>query len=81
MLNPVLGAKLSYILGIVNLVGLALVFFSCRCLVGHRFVERMFKYAWYKKFYSLHCYWWYVFFASVFFHSIIAIATFGNPLF
>ncbi|OGY17116.1 MAG: hypothetical protein A2785_00690 [Candidatus Chisholmbacteria bacterium RIFCSPHIGHO2_01_FULL_49_18] len=80
MLDPLLSAKLTYILGITNLIGLGLVFFSCRCFVGYRFVEAMMRRPWYRVFYNKHCIWWYVFFVSVFFHSIIAILTYGFPL-
>ena len=81
MIDPVLAGRMTYVLGITNLVGLGLVYFSCRCLVGNRFVERMVKYAWYRKFYQGHCRWWYLFFISVFLHSVLALVTFGNPLF
>jgi hypothetical protein len=34
---------------------------------------------WYKKFYQTHCKWWYLFFASVALHAILALQLFGNP--
>lgn len=43
MLNPVLATRLVFFLGITNLVGLALVFFSCRCLMGPKLAQTMLK--------------------------------------
>jgi len=81
MFDPLLAGKLVYVFGILNLLSLSLVFFSCRCLVGHRFVEGMLKQPWYRWYYARHCVFWYIFFASVLFHSVLAITAFGNPLF
>lgn len=79
MLNPLLQAKLVYVLGITNLLGLLLVFFSCRCLMGPRFAKVMLKIPGYQKFYQTHCLWWYVFFTSVILHVILAMSVYGNP--
>ncbi len=75
------GPNLTFILGITNLVSLFLVFFTCRCLMGKRLTEFLWKHEWYKKFYTTHCYWWWLFFISVALHSIIAIWTFSIPRF
>ncbi len=79
MIDPVLGAKLTFVLGIVNVVGLILVFFSCRCLMGQRLFGFLSKAAWYQKFYRSHCRGWYVFFAAVLLHALLAFITYGNP--
>lgn len=79
MIDPLLGARLTYVLGVVNLVGLGLVFFSCRCLMGPRLAGFLTKFSWYRRFYKTHCWWWYLFFASVALHSILAVVVFGNP--
>lgn len=79
MLSPLLLAKLVYVLGITNLVGLALVFFSCRCMMGPRLAQLMLKIPGYQKFYQTHCFWWYVFFISVFLHVVLAVLVYGNP--
>ncbi len=71
--------QLVYILGIINLIGLVLVYFSCRCLVGKGVFAFLNRFSWYQKFYRLHCYWWYVFFASVFLHAVLAMIVYGNP--
>ncbi len=79
MIDPGLGAKLTYILGFTNLIGLGLVFFSCRCLMGPKLGGYLTKLGWYQKFYRTHCWWWKLFFVSVFLHAVLAIAVFGNP--
>ena len=80
LIDLALAAKLSYILGITNLISMGLVFFSCRCLVGSWFVKRMMKYDSYKKFYNGHCYYWWIFAISVILHAVLAITAYGNPL-
>lgn len=70
-------AKLVYVLGIVNLTGLALVLFTCRCTLG-RF-SKLWNIKWYQKFYNLHCYYWWIFLISVFLHATLALIVYGNP--
>ncbi len=65
------------IAGITNLVFLFLVFFSCRCLGGHRVLERLFKNSSFMRFYKLHCYFWWGFFISVIIHTFMAFSIFG----
>ena len=79
VIDPVLGIKLVYILGITNLVSILLVFFSCRCLSGVKFVIGMMKYDWYKKFYSMHCIYWWIFAISVVLHVILSFLMLGSP--
>jgi len=71
-------AQIVFILGITNIISLFFVLLSCRCMLG-TFVNKLWKYEWYKKFYSLHCYFWWIFIISVIFHAVLAIITFGNP--
>lgn len=71
--------RLVFLLGAINIVALLLVFFSCRCLAGNRFVNRMMENGWYRKFYSRHCYYWWLLFVSVVLHVILAFRVFGNP--
>lgn len=80
LIDPNLGIKLVFILGITNILSILLVFFSCRCLIGIKFVNKMWQYEWYKKFYNKHCYYWWVFIISVLLHTIIAFVIFGNPI-
>ena len=79
LVDLLLAARLSYVLGITNLVSMALVVLSCRCLMGIDFVKTMQQYSWYRKFYNKHCYYWWIFFASVLFHAVLSITAYGNP--
>lgn len=73
------GIKLVYILGISNVVFLLLVLVSCRCMMGVQMFARLMQYSWYKRFYTLHCYYWWAFIISVVLHTFFAFMTFGNP--
>ena len=72
-----LRVKLTFILGISNLVGLFLVLLSCRCMMKADWIKKLQQYSWYNKFYQWHCAYWWFFMASVFFHALIAIYTYG----
>lgn len=74
-----LGAKLIYILGIINVISIILIFISCRCLAGANLVHRMMNYAWYRKFHLWHCHYWWIFFVSVILHTLLVFYLFGNP--
>lgn len=80
-IDPSLGLKLVFILGVINIAGLLLVFFSCRCLMGRKFAERLWKHGFYKKFYNYHCYFWWIFMISVLLHTAVAFLTFGIPVY
>ena len=69
--------KIVFVLGIVNLISLFLVLFSCRCMMG-TIVSRLVRYNWYKKFYSFHGYYWWIFIISVLLHSVLAVIVYGN---
>lgn len=75
-----IAVKLVFILGITNIVSLLLVFFSCRCLLGVNFFNKMMQRGWYRKFYNKHCYFWWIFFSSVIGHTVLAFLIFGNPI-
>lgn len=79
-IEPLLGYKLTFILGIINIISLLLIIFSCKCLVGIKFLKRMWKYKIYQKYCRLHCYYWWIFLISVILHTIIALITFGIPI-
>lgn len=79
LIDPGLGIKLVFILGIINILSILLVFFSCRCMAGIKLVNKMLQYEWYKKYYSKHCYYWWIFVISVLLHTILAFLIFGNP--
>lgn len=77
-INPALAIKLVFILGITNIIGLALVLFSCRCIMNIR-PEKLSKSKIYIAFYKYHCVYWWFFIISVMIHAVIAITAFGNP--
>jgi len=77
MAPAILLAKLTYVLGIINIISIMIIFFSCRCLSG-RLAEGLFRYGWFRKFYSYHCYYWRIFIISVLVHAVVAMITFGN---
>ena len=78
-ISPDLGWKLGFVLGITNLVGLALVFFSCRCLMGNRLTAFFWSKTWYRTFYRFHCYFWWFLFLSVTLHAVLGLFVFGYP--
>jgi len=77
--ETLLGPKIVFLLGMANILGILLIFFSCRCLIGNAFVQRMYQKDWYRKFYNAHCYYWWFFFISVVLHTVFAFLIFGNP--
>tara|TARA_Y100000310_G_scaffold324587_1_gene386609 strand:- start:42 stop:287 length:246 start_codon:yes stop_codon:yes gene_type:complete len=78
-INPELGIKLIYILGITNILSIILVMFTCRCMGLYRLTNKLFQYPWFQKIYSKHCWYWYIFIISVFAHTILAFKILGNP--
>ena len=72
-------AKIAFILGFTNITSLVLVLFSCRCMMGIKLFVYLMKYSWYKRFYTNHCYYWWVFIISVLLHTVFAFVAFGNP--
>ena len=71
--------KLIFSWGIINLVAVALIFFSCRCIPGSRWAGGLMKYSAYKRFYKYHCYIWWVLLPSVVVHAVLALSFFGVP--
>lgn len=78
LIDTALAAKLVFILGITNLIGILLVLISCRCILGWN-PEKFGKSKLFMKFYNLHCWWWRFFLISVFLHAVLAIYLYGNP--
>jgi len=79
MVSTLLAQKTVFILGTTNVLSILLISFTCRCMGFHKLTNRLFKYKWYQKLYSLHCYYWWALFASVIIHATLAVITFGNP--
>ncbi len=81
---PIFGAaidaKIGFILGLTNLIGLALVLLSCRCMLKFGTFKNSLQRRFYQKFYNFHCYFWWFFIVSVVLHSIFVMAVYGIPL-
>ena len=77
-IGPLIAEKAAYLLGYANILGLILVLFSCRCIMGTK-PQTLSKSKFYMKFYSYHCYYWWFFIVSVALHALLAITAFGNP--
>ena len=78
-IDPQLGVKLIFALGITNIIGLLLVLTSCRCMGLSSITNRFFQYTWYQKYYQHHCLYWWIFIISVVLHSFLAFYILGNP--
>jgi len=79
LLQSVMVPRIIVILGIINILAGAAVFFSCRCIPGARLMGKMMKYSAFQNFYKYHCYIWRVFWPSVFLHSLLVLMFFGLP--
>jgi len=75
----VLALKILFIFGLTNILFLLLLAFSCRCIGLHKITSKFLTYEKYRKFYNLHCYYWYGFFISVIIHTSLAFYLFGWP--
>ena len=78
MATELLIAKATYLLGYANIIGLLLVLFSCRCIMGIN-PKKLAASKFYLVFYKYHSYYWWFFIISVALHAILAITAFGNP--
>lgn len=76
-IDPLVTAKIAYVLGWTNIIGLILVLFSCRCIMNLK-AEKLSRSKIYTKFYKYHCYYWWFFIISVLVHAIVAISAYGN---
>ncbi len=79
MITTQIAMRVLFSLGMVNLVTGLLVFFTCRCLPGFQWAKFLMKYRWYQRIFKLHCYFWWIFWASVITHAIFAIIYVGWP--
>ena len=78
-LDPLLAARIVFILGITNIIGLALVFISCRCILGWR-PQALQNSKLFMAIYRRHCWYWRFFLLSVLAHTVFAFLASGNPL-
>ncbi len=77
VLTTILAARILIILGIINFITGALIFFTCRCLPGSKLGSNLMKHRKYQRFFKYHCYLWWVFWPSVMLHAVVAIIFFG----
>jgi hypothetical protein len=77
--QSIIAARVTYSLGIINLVTGLLVLFSCRCLPGSKVARKWMEHKKYQRFYKYHCYYWWAFWISVITHAVFGIAFLGNP--
>jgi hypothetical protein len=63
--------------GLSTLLSLIFLFFSCRCMGGHKVLEKLFKNRNFMKLYKLHCWFWAWFFVSIVIHITMAKLIFG----
>ncbi len=77
--DPLLATGLIIVLGIINLVTGALIFFSCRYLPSSKLGSKLMKHQAYQRFSKYHCYVWRVFWPSVMIHAILAVMFMGWP--
>lgn len=71
-----------FILGIVNLVTLSLIYFTCRCIPGSRITRvtgNLMRFGAYKRFFGYHCYFWWILWVSVIIHVVLGVSLLGIP--
>ncbi len=78
-ISPELALKVVFAAGITNIVFLLLVLLSCRCMGITPIINRFMGNKNFQRFYSKHCYYWWLFIASVLVHTFMALYLFGNP--
>jgi len=78
-LTPLIATRLIFILGITNLVTVALIFFSCRCTGASRLGGRLMKNHLFARFYRHHCVLWWILWSSVVLHALLALTFLGWP--
>ncbi len=79
IIDPILGLRIVFVLGIVNLVSVLAILLTCRCIPMWRLTRGINQYGWYKKVYRFHCYVWWLFIPSVVIHAVLAVLLTGIP--
>jgi len=77
--HSLLAARIVFIFSILNIILGILVFLSCRCLPGFKFMQGIMQNKRYLSFYKYHCWLWLLFLISVAVHSVFAINILGIP--
>ena len=78
-MDLLLAQRLVFILGFVNLLCIAVLFLSCRCMGMREPFSRLLRFGAFAKFYGFHCYFWAILWLSVITHLVIAIWVLGVP--
>jgi len=79
ILQSATAARVTFALGITNIVTGVMVALTCRCIPGWKLTSGLKKRPGYQRFYKLHCYIWWAFWGSVIAHAIFAIGYYGTP--
>jgi hypothetical protein len=79
MFQVIIVGKIIFILGIVNIILVLMLFFSCRYIHQLPFGPALMKKPAFQKFFNIHHYIWWVFLVAVIAHGILAIGYFGVP--
>jgi hypothetical protein len=79
MFSVIVEARIVFVTALINLVFIALILLSCRCMGMWKLNTGLNKQGWYKKLFKWHCYLWFVFLPSLIIHAILAIRLLGVP--
>jgi hypothetical protein len=79
LFHSVLASRIIFIFGIINLVTILAIVFSCRVFPTSKVLKPLTKNKPFQKFYKYHGYIWWVFWASVIIHAVFAIGQLGVP--
>jgi hypothetical protein len=79
MLPVILILRIVFVTAIINIIAIVLILFSCRCINTWKITSGLNKQPWFKRYFKLHCYLWYVFLPSVVIHAVLALLVLGVP--
>jgi hypothetical protein len=77
--RTVIASQIIFTLGIVNLVSILAILFSCRVFPTSKILKPLTLNKPFQKFYKYHGYIWWIFWTSVIIHVIFAIGQLGIP--
>ena len=79
LIDPSAGFWLTFVLGLSNLLFLALLALSCRCTRNYALFRALEISPAYRWLYAAHRWFWWLLAASIATHTTIALLTFGLP--
>lgn len=68
--------RVLLLLGALNFISMAFVLLTCRCVIGNKVTNFLWKFDWYKRLYGCHCWFWAVLILSCVLHGLIAFDLF-----